>query len=266
VFAEPTINDFLARIDWHTAKALDRAKRALSDVRAQAAVHRAINSSRAVINSFEAVRKEFDSGVEAVLGELKRVIRTTTLDQNDLRQLTAKRLSTFAAAAKAIAQTPEASGMGMGQYLDQQFAALDQDLQFSIRQFDVGFFDAPEPEIPPVGNSITIGSMTGSTIQQGSPGAKQTVEITLNVESVTNALARFESEIATAALPAKTVEELMGDVHTIRAQLAKPSPSHVIIREAGKSIRNVVEGITGGMLTPTAVAAAAALWSALGLG
>lgn len=266
MFAEPTINDFIARIDWHTAKALDRATRAVNDVRGQAGLRNAINSSRAVINSFEAVRKEFDSGLDAVLGELKRVIRTTVLDRNDLRQLAVQRLTNFAAAAKAIAQTPEASGMGMGEYLSQQFALMDQHLQFSIRQFDVGSFDAPEPEVPPVGNSITIGSMTGSTIQQGSPGAKQTVEITLNVENVTNALTRFESAIATAALPAKTMEELKGDIQTIRAQLQKPSPSHPIIQEAGKSLRNVVEGITGGMLTPTVAAAAAALWSALGLG
>jgi len=105
-----------------------------------------------------------------------------------------------------------------------------------------------------------------SAIQQGSPGAKQTVEITLNVESVTNALAGFASAIATAALPPKTVEELKGDIHTIRAQLQKPSPSRLIIQEAGKSLRNVVEGMTGGMLAPAVTTAAAALWSALGLG
>jgi hypothetical protein len=31
-------------------------------------------------------------------------------------------------------------------------------------------------------------------------------------------------------------------------------------------LRHVVEGIAGGMLTPTVATAAAALWSALGLG
>jgi hypothetical protein len=117
-----------------------------------------------------------------------------------------------------------------------------------------------------VANSITIGSMTGSTIQQGSPGAQQTVSITFNIESITNALDRFASAIATGALPEKTVNELVGDVQTIRAQLAKPSPSRIIIQEAGKSLRNVVEGIAGGMLTPAAMTAAAALWSVLGLG
>jgi hypothetical protein len=168
MFAEPTINDFLALIDWHTAKALDRANRAVNDVRGQASFHGRLNSGAAVINSFKAMRKEFDSGVESVLGELKRVIQTTKLDRDKLRESAVQRLTNFATAAKAIAQTPEASSMGMGEYLNKQFAEIDRHLQFSVRQFEVGFFDPAEPEIPPVANSITIGTMTGSAIMQGS--------------------------------------------------------------------------------------------------
>jgi hypothetical protein len=156
--------------------------------------------------------------------------------------------------------------MGLSQYIDEQFAAFDQHLRFALRQFDVGFLDPAEPEVPPVGNSITVGTMIGSSIAQASPGAKQTVEFKLNIETATTALARFEAAIAPAALPANTVEELRGDIQTIRAQLQKPSPSRLIIQEAGKSLRNVVEGITGGMLAPAVTTTSAALWSALGLG
>jgi hypothetical protein len=261
MFAEPTINDFIERIDWHTTKAVDRATRAVNDVRGQAAFHGAINSSRAVINSFEAVRKEFDSGLEAVLGELKRVIHATALDRNDLRQMAVQRLTNFAAAAKAIAQTPEASGMGMGEYLSQQFALMDQHLQFSIRQFEVGFFDGPEPEVPPVGNSITIGSMIGSTIQQGSPGAKQSVEVTLDVEAIRKALDVFQAALPASTVPREKIDQLTAEIETMRAQLKKPSPSRLILREAGKSIRNIAEGLVGGMLAPEVMQAAAMLWS-----
>jgi hypothetical protein len=266
MFAEPTINDFLQLIDWHISKAQDRASQAVNQVRREAAARGTLNSGGTVIFGVQAVRKEFDSGVEAVLGELKRIIQTTKLDSDKLRESAEQRLTNFAIAAKAVAQTPEASGMGMGDYINEQFAAFDRHLQFTVRQFDVGFFDPAEPEVPTVANSITIGSMTGSTIQQGSPGAQQTVSITFNIESITNALDRFASAIATGALPEKTFNELVGDVQTIRAQLAKPSPSRIIIQEAGKSLRNVVEGIAGGMLTPAAMTAAAALWSVLGLG
>jgi hypothetical protein len=108
--------------------------------------------------------------------------------------------------------------------------------------------------------------MTGSAIQQGSPGAKQTVEFKVEIKTVEKALAAFESAIQTAELPPPKAAELMADVQTIKAQLAKPSPSGLIIQEAGKSLRNVVEGIAGGLLTPAVTAAGAALWSALGLG
>jgi hypothetical protein len=45
----------------------------------------------------------------------------------------------------------------------------------------------------------------------------------------------------------------------------KPSPSRSILREAGKSLRSVLEGVAGGMLTPAITTAASSLWSAFGL-
>lgn len=177
MYAEPTIQDFLELIDWHISKALDRATQRVSQVRGEAAGHGRLNSGMTVILSVEAVRKEFDSGVEAVLGELKRVARKTKLDREDLRQNAFRRLENFITAAKAVAQTPEASSFPSNQ-LDERLAAFDKHLWFAKRQFDVGFLEPAEPEAPPVTNAINIGSMTNSAIQQGSPGAKQTVEFT----------------------------------------------------------------------------------------
>jgi hypothetical protein len=267
MFAEPTINDFLASIDWHIRKASDRASLAVANVRGQFAAHGALSSSRLVLFTWEAARKEFDSGVEAVLGELSRAIRTTKLDRSELRQHAVQRLMNFAIAAKAVARTPETSRSEMGKYLNEQFAALDQHLQFSVRQFDVGFLNPAEPEVPAVSNnSIIIGNMADSTILQGSPEATQNVQFAFNIETSRKALAEFESALAATTIPAKTLDELMADVRTIQNQLAKPAPSRIIIHEAGKSLRNVVEGVIGGMLTPAAVNAAASLWAVLGIG
>jgi hypothetical protein len=69
VFGEPTVNDFLARIDWHISKSLDRAGRAVARVRADAAKNGAFQSGRRVILSIDAVRAEFEAGIEATLGE-----------------------------------------------------------------------------------------------------------------------------------------------------------------------------------------------------
>src|SRR5262249_43309511 len=153
-----------------------------------------------IVRIFGEVRKEFDAGIETALGELKRAVRKTSLDRDELRQATTKCLMNFATVIKAATESNSYRALA-GDAIDRYLPEFDQHLMFKLRQFDVGFFDPPEPEIPHLSNSINIGSMTGSAIQQGSPGASQKVEITLNVEIVTKALAQFESEIASTPLP-----------------------------------------------------------------
>jgi hypothetical protein len=195
MFAEPTINDFLSRIDWHVNQADRRAKRAVSDVRRKASASGTLNSGNTIVRCFEVVRLEFDSGVEAVLGELKRAVQRTDLDRDQLRDHAVERLMSFATMAKATAQTQEAARSSS--YVSEQYADLDQHLNFLVRQFDVGFFDPVEPEIPPVANnSITVGNMTGN-IAQGSPGANQAFN--LNIEAAEKALATFEAALASVS-------------------------------------------------------------------
>jgi hypothetical protein len=258
VFAKPTINDFLALADWHIAKAQDRAGRAVAEVRAKASAAGGFNSGGTVMFSVEAARKEFDACIDAVLGELKRVIRITDLDRKDLRDLAVQRLMQFASAAKVISQADQfrSANPGVSKYIDEQFTAFDQHLTFAVRQFDVGFFDPQEPEVPQVSNSITIGSMAGGAIQQGSPGANQSAQITVNVQTVADALTSFVAAIEGAGLPSNTMGELMADVHTIKAQPAcqtisiegDPAGSRKVTPECdrGNSRRDADAGHHGG--------------------
>jgi hypothetical protein len=243
-FAQPNINDFLASIDWHIGKARDRAGLAVANVRAQGAANG--RSGRTGLLVCEAIRKEFESGVEAVLGELDRVIHVTELDPGELRQHAVQRLMQFAVNMKAIVPTSEAS-MAPG-YVNDQFAALDQHLQFSVRQYDVGFFVPSEPEVPQVSNAINIGSMTNSVVQQGSPGATQSV--TMKVDEAKAAIAAIEAHSGNLSLPADKLSDLQNDIDTIKAQLAKTTPSHSIVGEAARSIRNVIEGAMKDAITP----------------
>jgi hypothetical protein len=257
MFAEPTINDFLELIDWHIARATDCMLRAVNQVAGE--FTGAFHGSRRVLCSIEAALTEFEAGVDATLGELKRVItKTARLDPHELRQAAAQRLENFAVAAKDAARVDRYRTEFQG-----QLAAFDQYLRFALRQFDVGFLDPSEPEVPPVANSINIGTMTGSVIQQGSPGATQTVN--LNIEGALAALHTFESELSKVQIDGRTMNDLAADIATIKAQLSKPSPSVGILQEAGKSLRNVVESIAAGVLTSEVVAAAIALANALGL-
>ncbi len=250
----------MALIDWHIGKAPNRAGWAVAQVRAQGTVHG--RSSRIVLLLCDAIRGEFEKGVEAVLGELSRVIRTTDLDRNELRQRTIERLNQYAAAMKAIMPRSEASILPG--YITEQFAALDDHLQFSVRQYDVGFFMPSEPEVPQVSNAITINEMNNSVVQQGSPGATQSQNITIRIDEAKAAIAAIEAGVGELSLVAEKFSDLQSDIATIKAQLVKGTPSHSILGEAARSVRNIIEGAVGGMLTPALTSALAALGKATG--
>jgi hypothetical protein len=265
MFAEPTIDDFLDNVRWHLAKAVNRAGRAVAATTAQLASKGALNSGRAIIMIFDAVRTEFDAGIETAFGELKRTINRTKLNRGDLRQATVSCLENFAIEMKALTKADQYRSLA-AQAVDERLGAMGRHLAFAIRQFDTGFLDPDEPESPNVNNSINIGTMTGSAIQQSSHGANQTLQFDLKIDEAKSALAAFEAAINTIALPQSQKDEVAAELQTVSAQLSKASPSLTILREAGRSLRNVVEGITAGAMTPYLLAAAPALWTALGLG
>jgi hypothetical protein len=267
MFAEPSIDDFLALIDWHIKKALYQVGRAVGAAKSNAAKRGAITSSVAIQQTILGMRKEFEAGVDAVFGELKRVIRTTKLDHNELRKLAFQRLSRFAEEAKRATEYSNTSRLPMmHDYVRKQFEEMDQFLNFKARQFDIGFFDPAEPEVPTTANNlITIGTMTNSTIQQGSPGATQKVDFKIEIHRVESALQELEAAIKDTQIPKAKIDEVMADVRTIQAQLKKSDPSKPILQEAGASLSNVLEGVAAGLLTPGVSAAVVTLSSALGL-
>jgi hypothetical protein len=258
-FAQPTIDDFLALIDRHIDKARKRAGVAVSQVRAQGAAHG--RSSRIVLLLCEAIQTEFEKGVEAVLGELSRIIQITDLHRNELRQCAVERLNQFAVDMKAV--MPRSEAALLPGFVQEQFAALDQDLQFSLRQYDVGFFIPSEPEFPQVSNSIiNTGTMSNSPEQLGSPGAAQSV--TINVDEIRAAIDTLERHSGNLGLPVDKLSELQSDITTIKAQLTKSAPPHSILGDAARSIQNVFEGATKEALTPVITNAITALGKATG--
>ena len=266
MFAEPTMNDFLDNIRWHLQKAADRGRQAAAEVLAQLAKAGALQSGRAVLMTFAAVRKEYDAGVDSALGELKRCARITKLDPRDLRQATVQCLENFALEMKSITRSDQYHSL-VPKVIAEKLGEFDQHLRFSLRQFDVGFLNPTEPEVPGISNnSINIGSMHGSAIQQGSAHSTQISHFRLNAEQARTALSAVEVALNALTISEDKRIEISAELATIRAQLSKSAPSNTILQQAGQSLRNIVEGITAGIMTPAVIAAAPALWSALGLG
>lgn len=268
MFAEPTVADFLALIDWHFAKAIEHTRRAVGRIRSESAQRGTLQSGARIKLSIDAARTEFDAGIEAALGELRRVISNTRLDPQELWRHTVDRLRKFAGDVKSAAEVTDVGKLGAAgsKIVEEEFRAFDQHLKFAIRQFEVGLIIPPEPEVPPLANnSIIIGTMIGSAVQQASPAANQNVSFQLKVETVSAALRDFETELSKQQVDQDSIAALQADIATIRAQLSKQVPSLSIIQEAGKSIRNVAESVAANVLTSPIVQAAVALGITIGL-
>ncbi len=134
-----------------------------------------------------------------------------------------------------------------------------------LRQFDVGFLEKAEREAVSVSNNNTmnIGTNLGA-LQQGSHGSTQNASFTLNISEIREALQKVQEELAN--VPQAVRAKLEPELETVMAQLKKETPSHSILRETGTTIRAIIEGIAGNILTPSFVAAVSALRAALGMG
>jgi hypothetical protein len=106
--------------------------------------------------------------------------------------------------------------------------------------------------------------MNNSAVRQGSPGATQTQNVNINVDEAKAAIAALEAHIASLGLPADKLSDLHNDLATIKAQLAKTTPSHSILGEAAHSIRNITERTIEEALSPTVTGAIMELGKALG--
>jgi hypothetical protein len=122
----------------------------------------------------------------------------------------------------------------------------------------------PNPEASQMSKEINIGMMINSAVQQGSPEAPQSQDVTIKVEEAKVAIVAIEAHMSGLKLPADELSNLQGELDTIKIQIAKPAPSRTILIEAAGTVRNIVEGAIGGMLTAPIMAAAIALGKALG--
>jgi hypothetical protein len=268
MYATPTFEDFTKLLDWHLDQAVSLSERSYKAISHRRAAHGRFQSGGTIIEVFDAAHSEFAKGVEAALGELKRIAAKATLDRNEMRRVTEARLRSFAERCKAAAKPDMLRSFGPAGPIQERLVKFDATLEHYLRQFDIGFLDLTEPEVPPtLSTSIVAHNVSGVAIQQGSLHSTQHAVGEINVHAVQAAVDALEKELVSVAALADKQREWDGDLSTIKAQLSKSSPSRTIINEAGRSLRNLVENAIGNAFTPPAlVNAATALWKAIGLG
>ena len=268
MFEQPTVQDFSSWIEWHLSKRRDVADRAITGIERQRNAAGQYRSGGTNIVMCEELAAALEEGTEAVLGELKRAATITKLDRAELRRITGEQLDGYLQHLQSHWIIEKLRGFalpGATAELENRLAKMTEALSFKLRQFDVGFLDPREPEKPDImSNKIHIEMMTGGAVQQATEHSRQQVqsETTIQMDAAKQALPAFEDAIDYHRLAPIDAEEIKADLATIRAQLEKAKPSASILREAGRSLRNIIEGAAGGaIIGPTA----AALWKALGI-
>lgn len=172
----------------------------------------------------------------------------------------------------------DASHLLSGPRLPQATAALVQrelgtmrgSLALDLKQFQQGVWRAREqqPGVAAPQNVVNVGRDFHGGVRLGGEYNQQDVSFTVvDWSAVRDISAKLAEAVSTAEMPADARNEIQADVDTISAQLRKASPGEAAIREAAKSLRNVVEGMVGSavLAAPHIAVLVGQLWSALGL-
>ncbi len=103
--------------------------------------------------------------------------------------------------------------------------------------------DKPTEHFPPA-NNISVQYMIGSQIQQGSPGATQSLTVASQggIEGLEAFINSLKQSVDHLELDEEQRAELEADIQTIEAQIASPKPKQEVLRPGLESIRRILEG------------------------
>ena len=115
--------------------------------------------------------------------------------------------------------------------------------------------DQPSANFPSVSynivyNTMNVGTVRNSPVQQGGINSTQNQTVTYNVQDIAD-LGRLVSEIAAHIdelhMDARQKQKAEAQIATIKAQLMD-EPDPVIVKQAGRTLRNITEGAIGSLL------------------
>lgn len=113
-------------------------------------------------------------------------------------------------------------------------------------------------------NNINIGTMTNSTIQQGSHGSNQAVNFNKElVPDLQQILEELNQSLDKLVLSVDVQGELIAEMNTLKAQSTSPKPKINIVKESLASVRSILEGVATEALSPMLIANISLLLSQL---
>jgi hypothetical protein len=259
-----TADDYKSWLDFVLERQAVATLKEVMETRAKFSVAGAGTGSRVQVALIEIAQHGLDAAIDLALGQFNRVSIRANVDRSMLRGITEKCLRSFVVRLQTVL-VPTAGAMpGSADILKTRMPELDGRLDKALHWFDRGLLTVTEPQVPiSMTNTIHIGSMVNSSVQQGSHDANQAIQIATG--DISTALGELEGHLSTLTLAENEKTSIAADVATIKAQLLKPNPSRAILSEAGKSIRSIVENIAASAVTPQVLAALANFVRSIGL-
>jgi hypothetical protein len=124
--------------------------------------------------------------------------------------------------------------------------------------------DEPTQHFAPI-NLVYAHNITNSPIQQGSPGATQSLTVIGqdHQQQLEDIVQQLRTSIDGMGLEVEDKAELEAEVRTLEAQVASPKPKKEIVHPSLQSARNILEGAASGVTAQGIIAGIGLLLSAL---
>jgi hypothetical protein len=125
--------------------------------------------------------------------------------------------------------------------------------------------DQPSANFPSVSynivhNTMNVGTMSNSALQQGGVHSTQNQAITYSTQDIadlSDLITKLTAHIDELQLDARQRQRVETQIATLKAQLAD-EPDPAIVKQAGRTLRNITEGAIGSLL---ATASQPAVWA-----
>ncbi len=120
--------------------------------------------------------------------------------------------------------------------------------------------DEPTEHFAPI-SVVYAGTITNSPIQQGSPGATQSLTVVnqSGLQELETFLQSLKQSVDQLELDEDQRAELEADIQTVEAQIASPKPKQEVVRPGLESIRRILEGSASAAVASPLTATVAAI-------
>lgn len=127
--------------------------------------------------------------------------------------------------------------------------------------------DQPSSDFPSVSynivyNTMNVGTMSNSPVQQGGVHSTQNQTVrysTQDISDLGHLVSEFTAHLSELQMDVRQRQKAEAQIATLRAQLSD-EPDPVIIKQAGRTLRNITEGAIGSVIATAATQPAVWAW------